>query len=827
MTRKTASKPPCHTRGTPPFPLKARALALTASAFCAGPLLFALPQALRAAPNENTLPATFDFAIPAGPLSGALLQFSEISGKRVLFHADLVRGLNSRGLHGRYSANQALQKLLSGSGLKAKNTESGSMTLENTPHSSSALGESTLGAVTVTGKAEYDSTDPYNSDYSLPNASTATKTDTPIMETPMSIKVVPQQVLKDQQAITLDQALRNVSGVVAGAGINRQFYLRGFEVYNYYRDGYPFKFNWFHTEELANIDRVEVLKGPGSILYGRAEPGGIINFVTKQPLDTPYYSLRQQFGSYDYYRTDIDATGPLTADKNLAYRLNFAYQTNNSITEFAGNERIFVAPMLRWNISENTTSTIKLEYSDIKNKADNPILLNGNGTQQGFTTRKQNLNDPWAFTEDEYVMLSLNTEHRFNDDWKLRHRFNASFAQETQRNITASGTVAANGDVDRFFFESNADGNDYFNNFYNSLELTGKFATGFAKHTLLVGGDYMVSDAKATMGPVFGLGGTNIYNPFHYAQVPSIPSYNTFTYHQPWFGVYAQDQVELPYHVHLLGGLRYDNARTGGTSEFAVFGGSPSVKPTVTDDRVSPRGGILWQPLPELSLYGSYSENFGASNAPSTTNGARLPPQIGQQWEGGVKTELFDGRFSTTLAYYDLKKQNMPMQECQGCPSRAIGEAETRGLELDVSGELLPGWKLIGAYTYMPFAKTLKDTAAAGTLGKRLHNTPVNSGNLWMTYNFQQASLQGLKLGAGMQAVGPRPVGYNEAIRAPGYVTINLMAGHTWNFGKTHVTAQLNADNLLDKTYLGGLYSYGMGLYGAPRTFMGSIRLEY
>jgi iron complex outermembrane receptor protein len=127
----------------------------------------------------------------------------------------------------------------------------------------------------------------------------------------------------------------------------------------------------------------------------------------------------------------------------------------------------------------------------------------------------------------------------------------------------------------------------------------------------------------------------------------------------------------------------------------------------------------------------------------------------------------------------------------------------------------------------MPFAKTLKDTAAAGTLGKRLHNTPVNSGNLWMTYNFQQASLQGLKLGAGMQAVGPRPVGYNEAIRAPGYVTINLMAGHTWNFGKTHVTAQLNADNLLDKTYLGGLYSYGMGLYGAPRTFMGSIRLEY
>ncbi|MCX7092077.1 MAG: TonB-dependent receptor [Methylobacter sp.] len=768
-----------------------------------------------------------NFNIPAQSLSSALLQFSENTGVKTFFSADLTRDIKTQGLSGSYTPQQALDKLLANTGVAYRFTDTESVALSVAPKKNSV--EATmLKPMTVTGKTGYADNDPYNTDYNRTNATTATKTNTSIMQTPMSVKVVPQQVLKDQQVVTLDQALKNVSGVVSGSGSDRQFFIRGFDVYNYYRDGFPFVSNWFHTEELANIERVEVLKGPGSILYGRAEPGGIINFVTKQPLDTPYYSLRQQFGSYDHYRTDIDATGPLTANKDLAYRFNLAYQTNNSITEFAGGERIFVAPQLRWNISDKTVSNIKLEYSNIKRNADNLLPLNTAGTQPAALSRSQNLSDPWSYMEDEYVMLSLNTEHKFNPNWSLRHRFNASFANGSGINVSASGKVAANGDVGRFFFEGNANGNDYFNNFYNSLELTGKFDTGFLKHTTLVGGDYMNTDARATMGPIFGLNpaGTNIYNPVHFAQAPAVTAYNTFGYSQPWFGLYGQDQIELPYHVHLLAGLRYDNAETGGDSAWGAFGNNTKIiNPTVTDDKVSPRGGLLWQPIPELSLYGSYTENFGASNG-NNAQGNRLPAQTAQQWEVGAKTELWNGRFTSTLAYFDLTKQNLPMQVAQGI-SRAVGEAESRGIELDLTGEILPGWKVIGAYAYTPFAKTIKDSIGAGTEGMRLHNAPVNNGNLWTTYEFQDRTLHGLKLGAGVQAVGMRQIGYTEAIKTPGYATLNLMASQSWKVSKTNVTAQLNADNLLDKTYHGGIYSYGPALYGAPRTFMGSIKIEY
>ncbi len=559
---------------------------------------------------------------------GQQLVFSENTGIKTFFSADVARDIKTPGLSGSYTPQQALDKLLTNTGVAYRFTDTESVALSVAPKKNSAE-TTTLKPITGTGNSGYADNDPYNTAYNRTNATTATKTDTSIMQTPMSVKVVPQQVLKDQQVVTLDQALKNVSGVVSGSGSDRQFFIRGFDVYNYYRDGFPFVSNWFHTEELANVERVEVLKGPGSILYGRAEPGGIINFVTKQPLDTPYYSLRQQFGSYDHYRTDIDATGPLTANKDLAYRFNLAYQTNNAITEFAGGERIFVAPQLRWNISDKTVSNIKLEYSNIKRNADNLLPLNTAGTQPAALSRSQNLSDPWSYMEDEYVMLSLNTEHKFNPNWSLRHRFNASFGSGAGINVSASGKVAANGDVGRFFFEGNANGNDYFNNFYNSLELTGKFDTGLFKHTMLVGGDYMNTDARATMGPTFGLNpaGTNIYNPVHFAQAPAVTAYNTFGYSQPWFGVYGQDQIELPYHVHLLAGLRYDNAETGGDSAWGAFGDNTKIiNPTVTDDKVSPRGGLLWQPIPELSLYGSYTENFGASNG-NNAQGNRLPAQ--------------------------------------------------------------------------------------------------------------------------------------------------------------------------------------------------------
>jgi iron complex outermembrane recepter protein len=698
---------------------------------------------------------------------------------------------------------------------------------------------STLPTMTVKDKVvrEKNVNSPANKDYYIPDAVTATKTDTPLMQTPMSVKVVPQQVMKDEQVITVDQALKNVSGAVAGAGGTGTFFLRGFGNSNIYRDGFLNQSQWSHTEDLANVERVEVLKGPGSILYGRTEPGGLVNFVTKKPLDDPYYSLRQQFGSFGHYRTDIDATGAITKDKDLAYRVNFAYQDNGTFQEFGSDERIFLAPSLRWNISDKTTSTLRVEYSDIKEKGRGTIPLQG--SRPAIIPQARNLGDPWNLQEDEYVMVSLNTEHKFNEDWKLRHRFNFTSYTLSMTGFSPDGSwspVADNGDFTRSFFAQNTDGKDYQHNFFNAIELTGKFKTGFAKHTLLVGGDYYRSDYRATMAG-FGMNpnfydASNIYTPYHQKNAPTINPEDITTSEAtlPWFGIYAQDQIELPYNFHAMGGLRYDNAETNSvaTGEYAAD------RMRSHEDKVSPRAGLVWQPIPELSLYGSYTQNFGASN--TFSRGIPLKPQTAMQWETGIKTELFDGKFNATLAYFDLKKRNLPVA-IDPLTTRSSGLQESRGLEFDFSGELLPGWSMIGAYAYTPFAKTVDngfdtdfDTGLpipSAQNGKRLNNAPRNSGSLWTTYEPKIKSFSGLKFGIGMQAVGQREIGYNETAQAPGYVTMNLMASKLWQVGKSRVTTQLNVDNVLDKKYIGNIYSYGPTTYGMPLNFMGSVKIEY
>ncbi len=773
----------------------------------------------------------FKFNIPGQTMAASLVAFSETTGNQLSYPAALVKDIKSKPLSGSYTTDQALQKLLAGSGITYRHTGNDAIALavkENTSASQRPeTATTTLKAMTVTGSSVKDVNAPDNKDYKITNAVTATKTDTPLMQTPVSVKVVSRQVMKDQQAITVDQVLKNVSGAVSGVGGAGTFFLRGFGNYNIYRDGYKNQSQWMHTEDLANVERVEVLKGPGSILYGRTEPGGLINFVTKQPLDTPYYSLNQQFGSFDLYRTNVDATGPLTANKDLAYRFNLGYQTNNTFQEFGSEERIFVAPSLRWNISDQTTSTLKVEYSDIKENGRGLVPLLGN--RPANIPRERNLGDPWNLQEDEYTMVSLNTEHAFNDAWKLRHRFNFSNYTLTMSGRLPPGgglgsAAPATGNLFRAFFAQNIDGDDYQHNFFNALELTGKFKTGFAKHTLLVGGDYYRSDYRATSAG-FSLATrdtTNIYNPIHQAGAPTIlpAAVSTANFTLPWFGLYAQDQVELPYNFHLLGGLRYDNSETSGTSTGPD--GQP-VKET-SYDQISPRGGLVWQPIPELSAYGSYTENFGAANNFWTDK--PLPPQTAQQWETGLKTELFDGRFSGSIAYFDLKKQNVPVQ-VDPRTTVAIGEAESRGIELDLTGEILPGWNIIGAYAYTPFAKTLKGSVGAGMDGMRLHNAPVNNGSLWTTYEFQQPLLHGLKVGAGAQAVGQREIGYIETAQAPGYVSANLMVSKLWKMGASRLTTQLNVDNLLDKTYTASTQSNGLSSYGAPRTFMGSIKIEY
>ncbi|WP_026604474.1 TonB-dependent siderophore receptor [Methylomonas sp. 11b] len=797
----------------PPCALRKLSIAIALSL----PGLISIPA--QAAETVASQQGSQRFNIPAQPLTDAINAFISSSDWQVGYPADLAKNCLSSNLNGYFTPQQALHILLQGTGLNYRMTGDNKATLEKVAVSE-PQSATTMPAVTVTGKAVYDSTDPYNPDYNRTSASTATKTDTPIMETPFSVQIVPKQVLEDQQAVRLKDALKNVSGVMPGGeqGRSDEFIIRGFRNNTIYRNGVLSpalgQRVGMNRRETANLERVEVLKGPGSILYGRAEPGGIMNVVTKQPLATPYYSLQQQFGSFDFYRTTLDATGPITKNDSLLYRFNFAYQDSKSFREFVGDERVFAAPVLRWNIDPRTQVTFEFEY--LKDDYSLEPGIPNVGNRPAPLPRERNLSEPYTKRSKEFMLASMNWSHEFNDNWTLRHRFSYENFENQHTGLFFLGNVSANGTINRRFFVDNFPSQRYFNN----VDLTGKFETFGFKHTLLLGGDYFRADDQITQIGV-AAPAINIYNPVH-SPLPPLPAPTFGDKTTAWYGLFLQDQIELPFNVHVLGGLRYDNA----TVDNNLLGRTVS-----DDDRVSPRGGVLWRPLKWLSLYGSYTENFSQSNSQFRTDGVILPPETAQQWETGVKTEFWDGRLSATLAYFDLTKQNVPVFDpLNPLVPKTAGEAESRGLEFDLSGEVLPGWRIIGAYSYLPFAKITKDVAAGegiGNTGKRLVLDPRHFGSLWNTYEFQTGDLQGLKFGAGVTAVGQRQGDTANTYQLPGYATLNLMASYSMSINSAKLTAQVNADNLLDKHYFAASNDGNQIFYGAPRTFMGSIRVEY
>jgi iron complex outermembrane receptor protein len=759
----------------------------------------------------------YPFDIPAQELTAALQKLAAQSGVQIFYAHDSVAGRNGHALKGTMTLSEALNKLLSGSGLSFSIASDGSVSIKP-PAPDSTM----LQPVNVVGKSEYDATAPFNKEYAVSNASTATKTDTSIMETPVNIQVIPKAVLDDQQTIQMTQALKNVAGasVSSGSGgLSDDIFLRGFRTPTYFRNGYRIdsQYGSIGTRQMANVDRLEVLKGPAAILYGRMEPGGMVNVVTKQALAKPYYALQQQFGSFDLYRTTLDATGPLTKDDTLLYRFNGSFESSGSYRELVDNERTFLAPVATWNVSRKTQVTLEMEYRHDNLNYDPMVwpVINGHPISM---PRSRNLMERTPSGVEE-KLIGLNWSHQFNDDWSIKQRFVADLMDTSEAwTLPASDTLNADNSLPRAYYLVPHQNDTYF----TTLDLTGHFATGMLNHTLLVGGDYYRTDNvshpyMASLNPI------NIYNPVHDARLTSplttawSPSNNSTDY----FGLYAQDQIKLPYGLHVMGGLRYQNIQQWDNL-------AKTRQPT--EDAVTPRVGVLWQAKNWLSLYGNYVENFGVSNQSATTaNGKPLPPESAQQWEIGGKTEFFDGRLSATLAYFDLTKQNVVTPDPDNrIFSKAVGEIRSRGPEIDIRGQIMPGWNLIATYTNLD-ARITKDFS--GNQGARPWAIPRNMGSLWSTYDFQQGDFKNLKIGGGITLRDGTSDGTNRGSpQTAGYATVDLLAAYAWKLGDSKITTQLNVNNLLDKNYIQDTWISGASTrptIGTPRSLLGSIKVEF
>ncbi|MEH2180970.1 TonB-dependent siderophore receptor [Nostoc sp.] len=655
--------------------------------------------------------------------------------------------------------------------------------------------------------------------YRATDGSTATRTDTPLRDIPQSIQVIPQQVLRDQQATTIQDALRNVSGAnitqIPGFQSNN-FVLRGFAG-SYLRDGL-FDANSSQSADLANIERVEVLKGPASVLFGLGSPGATINLITKKPLQDPFYQVDATVGNYSTYRGAIDLSGPLNDSKTVLYRLNAFYQYGGSFVDFQNSKSYSIAPVVSLMIGKRTKLTLDAEYRHSRVDGFN-LGLPAQGTvlpnQNGKIPINRSTGEPNYYYQYNTSSLGYNLEHQFSDNWSLRNAFRFSYVRGNSFRYVGSEILDDNRSLDRLIIA------EVFDNYsYNlTTNVIGKFLTGPVQHRLLFGVDLSRGGYPLYTSEFGEAAAFDIFNPVH-GLPPRIPVPNddpnnrgSSTSLTDQLGVYIQDQVNIAENLKLLLGGRFDLFRQRNADILA------QTSDTQGGDAFSPRVGIVYQPIPAISLYGSYSRSF-APNGGRAFDNSLFDPQQGRQYEVGVKADLSTS-LSATLAFYDIVLNNVLTEDPNHADySIQTGQQRSRGIELNLTGEILPGWNIYAGYGYTD-ARITKDNTYR--VGNRLYSTPENAVNLWTTYEFQRGGLKGFGVGLGLFYVGEREGDLLNSFRLPDYFRTDAALFYKHGqFG-----AQLNFRNLFNIDYFETAASISRVVPGSPLMVEGRISWEF
>jgi iron complex outermembrane receptor protein len=664
--------------------------------------------------------------------------------------------------------------------------------------------------------------------YRVPNTSTATGTDTSILETPFSVQVVPKDVIRDQQATRIEEALGNVSGVFSlgtDSGRDANFNIRGFgsrfgSRVPVLRDGFRQYGDFRGIPELWNLEQIEVLKGPSSLLYGQIEPGGIINLVSKKPLERPFYELELQVGNRDYVSPRIDLSGPLTPEGNVLYRLSALYKHEDNFRGFeTATNRFAIAPAITWKISDRTKVDFLLEYIANKGPADFGLTAFGNGVAP--VPRDRVINNPDDTITTDALSVGYNFEHEFNDNWKIRNGFRYLY-YAYDYSVVALPFIVEDASVTRFFANQEGKADSY--SLYTNI--VGEFATGSVKHTLTAGVDLnRTSDRTITLFDAENPSTIDIFNP-DYNVIPkppqsALPLFENTIVNSDRLGIYLQDQIKLLKNLTLVAGVRYDTV-TQTTTNVTDTDFVDAGETTRTDDAITPRVGILYQPIEELALFANYSQSFNP-NTGTTVDGTALPPERGRGFEVGIKTELFDKKLLATLTYFNITKNNVAVVDPNfSLFSTAIGQEQSQGVEFDVAGEILPGWKIIGSYAYTD-AKISEDTNPEN-IGNRFVGVPTHSASLWTTYEIQKGPLKGLGFGAGLKYVGDRAGDTENTYTIGDYLIGNAAIFYT----RGRYRFALNFKNIANTYYIESSTGSEGGIEpGAPFTVIGSFSVRF
>lgn len=650
----------------------------------------------------------------------------------------------------------------------------------------------------------------------------ATKTDALLIDLPQSVRVLTADLLADAGAHTLAEALDLTSSIARQSnlgGLWDSYAMRGFTGdpnfgSDYMVNGFNSSRGYNGVRGSANTDSVEVLKGPASALYGRGEPGGTVNIVTKKPRFAPGYAAEFSAASHETVRAAVDLTGPLS--ERVAYRLNAAYEHGDSFRDVVTVERKLLAPSFLWLIGEATTLSYEIEASQQKSPFDRGIPAVGGVL--GSVPRTRFLGEPGdGDITVKSVGQQLFLQHAFRDDWSLQtglsYRDSSLRGYSSEVNdIQADGRTARRQHRYRDWAATDASGR---------IEILGKMRVGAQVHNVLAGADfYRFNDARILLrrNPSAGNGyPIDVFAPV-YGGVADPLALSTSTHEkQRARGLYLQDQIDLSARWKALLGVRHDSYDQTVENRRTLLSNTQSLSET------SPRAGIVYQPMPNLALYANAARGFRPNSGISLENTA-FPAETSRSYEIGVKLDSAGGKLGTTVALYRIDKTNvLTTNPVNTDYAIAAGEVGSKGLEVDVSGELARDLRLSAAYAYTDARVTRGDNTIV--TGSRFPNVPRHSANVILTRRFALGDGQAT-LGGGLNHVGERfgNVAASNDFVLPSYTTARLISSYAPN---ARLRVSLNVDNLFDKTWYASSYSNVWVNPGAGRTVLLSLHTRF
>lgn len=648
----------------------------------------------------------------------------------------------------------------------------------------------------------------------------ATRVAVEALQTPYSVTTVSDRVITDTGAQSLADVMR-YAAIVGGTdnfgNAGEFFSSRGFQLgagSNYFRDG--LRYRKYGQVPLYDMERIEILRGPASILYGALEPGGVVNIVSRTPQDEFGAKLRLRAGSHDLYQGVMDVTGPLAEGMNV--RVQGLYEDAGSFRDQMSSHSAGLSGIMDMQLSPDTLLTARASWFKDRRTGDRGTVLAyredgpfeaSNGRRYGFADipRSRFLGEDFANNRFRDINLSLSLRHQLNDDWQMRGDIIRSDQKEERVYIwaiSADQIVESNGLLQRQIGDWNA----RLKGTLGRLEVAGKLDIGGTTHKLLIGGEYehfrnTRTNERYQFAPI------NIYDP---AYLSVRPANGTRTTNSPYgslfksHGFYIQNIVEIGEQFVLLGGLRYDR---------------------VTDDNLlnnqrrqvasgwTPQGGLVWRPAPWISPYISYTRSFTPQSG-TDRDGNPFDPEKGQQYEVGIKLDAQKLRSFATLAVFSLDRENLTMTDPDNPQYQVLtGLQRSQGFDLSVHSTPVDGLRLSVNYNHLFSAKYVNDNRLSGNI---IPNAPKSALGLFASYDFAQASgLSGLSLSGGVTHSGLRQGKSDNAFYLPAYTLVD--AGVKYRLtDKVALTA--NVRNLLDETYYtGSINSTTVGV-GQPRSVL-------